>query len=279
MLILHLEFVCFMMRLIADAGSTKITWVLQVQGQEKLRCETPRFNPNYPELSVLENMVSRLPDIPAGVETVEYYGTGYGAEANRKNIEKVLRHHFPQARIEVDTDIMGAARALFGNQPGIACILGTGANSCLYDGHAIVNQAVSLGYLVGDEGSGCYIGRKLARSYFYGFMPEDLRASFQQEYSLDLPGFINQVYHQPEASKYLAGFTCFAGLHQSHPFIQQLVSTCFDEFVEAFILRYEPCHLLPVGFVGSVAWHFQDLLRNVMEGHSLRLETVLKSPL
>ena len=201
MLILRLEFIHFMMRLIADAGSTKITWVLQVQGQETLRCETPGFNPNYAELSVLENMVSRLPDIPAGVETVEYYGTGCGAEANRKKIERVLRHHFPQARIEVDTDIMGAARALFGEQPGIACILGTGANSCLFDGHAIVNQAVSLGYLVGDEGSGCYIGRQLARSYFYGFMPEDLRTSFQQEYSLDLPGFINRVYHQPEASK------------------------------------------------------------------------------
>lgn len=268
------------MKLIADAGSTKITWALMRQGREAMRWDTPGFNPNYADLSVLADLVSTgLPGVPAGVEEVCYYGTGCGVEANRRNIGETLRRFFPQARIEVDTDMMGAARALFGDQPGIACILGTGANSCRYDGHAIVEQAVSLGYLVGDEGSGCHIGRRLARAYFYGLMPEELRTSFQQMYSIDLPSFIERVYHYPEVSKYLAGFTRFAGAHQDHPYIQQLVKTCFEDFTEVFLLRYESCHTLPVGFVGSVAWHFQEILRDVMVNHGLCLQKVMKSPL
>lgn len=268
------------MKLIADAGSTKITWVLQHQGCETMRWETSGFNPNYADLSILADIVSNeLPGLPSGVEEVCYYGTGCGAEANRKNIGETLRSFFPQARIEVDTDLMGAARVLFGNRPGIACILGTGANSCRYDGHGIVEQAVSLGYLVGDEGSGCYIGRQLARAYFYGMMPEDLRASFQQTYSINLSDFIERVYHQPEASKYLAGFTRFAGTYYDHPFIQQLVKASFEDFTEAFLLRYESCHTLPVGFVGSVAWYFHKILREVLVNHDMHLEKVMKSPL
>lgn len=267
------------MRLLADAGSTKITWALQQVGVPVKCWSTPGFNPNYADLHLLDDMLCGMSGLPDEVEEVCYYGSGCGTEANRTSIRQVLRKHFPNAVVEVDTDMMGAARALFGNQPGIACILGTGANSCLYDGQTIVEQAVSLGYLVGDEGSGCYIGRKLARAYFYDLMPEDLRTSFQQEYSLTLKDFIDRVYHQPEASKYLAGFTRFAGLHQDHPFIRQLVHSCFEDFAEAFLLRYERVHSLPIAFVGSVAWHFQGILKTVLEFHGLQLGKVMQSPL
>ena len=175
--------------------------------------------------------------------------------------------------------MMGAAIALFGKGRGIACILGTGANSCLFDGEAVVDRAVSLGYLIGDEGSGCYIGRKLVRAYFYGLMPNDLQAIFEAEYQLELTAFIDRVYHQPEASRYLAGFTRFAGKHQDHPFVHQLVKECLEDFIEVFVLRYPNCHELPIGFVGSVAYHFKEILQECLEAQGFHLAKVMASPL
>jgi N-acetylglucosamine kinase-like BadF-type ATPase len=270
-----------MSTLIIDAGSTKMEWVVLERGKKVNRLITRGFNPNYAKIIDFINILYKeLPEDFPAVDAVFYYGSGCGNEAARAEMQQILKVRFEEAKeVEVGTDMLGAARALLGREKGIACILGTGANSCVYDGDAISENAISLGYLVGDEGSGCYIGRKLVRAYFYDLMPLELKLEFEKVYKLNIKDFIDRVYHQPEASKYLAGFTEFAGEHQSHPFIQQLVKSCFKEFIDAFVLRYPDCRNYRVCFVGSVAFYFQYLLHDCLSAEGLTMGKVMRSPM
>lgn len=268
-----------MFTLIVDAGSTKTEWVALDHGTVTHRISLNGFNPNYAGTEGLPAILNKLPDDFHRIDSVFYYGSGCGTEAGRQMVFQGLSSFFHQAKIEVETDLYGAARAVLGNEKGIACILGTGANSCLFDGNGITDRAVSLGYLVGDEGSGCYIGRNLVRAYFYDLMPLQLKLEFEEFYHLNINEFIDKVYHQKEVSRYLAGFTKFAGKHQDDPFIKQLVKGCFHDFIEVFVLRYANCHALPIGFVGSVAYHFQGLLKECLEENDLTLGRVMQSPM
>lgn len=268
------------MRLIIDSGSTKMDWIL-LDGQEvKARFVTEGFNPNYSDIQTLESFVEtqHFASLPNEIQTIHYYGTGCGNEQNCLLIKGVFQRRFPHADIHVTHDLMAACHALLGHEKGIACILGTGSNSCVYDGSNIVEKAISLGYLVGDEGSGMHIGRKMVRAYFYGFMPEDLRQRFAETYSLELPDFVQNLYHNTQPSKYLASYAKFAGENQDHPFICALVKGCFKAFIEAFVLRYENCKSLKISFIGSVAFHFQYLLKESLAENGLTMGMVLQTP-
>lgn len=271
------------MRLIIDAGSTKMEWMLLDGGAVKNRFTTEGFNPNYSDRQDLDNILNFvetqcIASQRQTIQSVHYYGTGCGSERNCQIVKEVLQRHFHDAEIHVTHDLMAACHALLGRGKGIACILGTGSNACVYDGHDITEKAVSLGYLLGDEGSGMQIGREVARTYFYGFMPEDLRQKFDVTYHLELKDFIQHVYHEDQPSKYLAAFARFAGENKAHPYVQGLVKNCFDAFVEAFILRFEDGKALKIGFVGSIAFHFQDLLKESLSKYGLTLGTILKKP-
>lgn len=268
------------MILIIDSGSTKMDWIL-LDGQEvKARFVTEGFNPNYSDIQTLESFVEtqHFASLPNEIQTIHYYGTGCGNEQNCLLIKGVLQRRFPHADIHVTHDLMAACHALLGHEKGIACILGTGSNSCLYDGSNIIGKAVSLGYLVGDEGSGMHIGREVVRAYFYGFMPEDLRHQFDAEYHLELKDFIQILYHDEQPSKYLASFAKFAGENQDHPFVRALVRGCFEAFVRAFVLRFDDCKNLKISFVGSVAYHFQPVLEETLSAWGLVLGEVMASP-
>ena len=268
-----------MRTLLIDAGSTKMDWALLERGRVLKRFSTPGFNPNYADAQQLIDIVSKV-DLPdEEIVQIIYYGSGCLKATNAQMVGEVLQRCFPHSVPIVSNDMMGAAHALLGNKKGIACILGTGANPCLYDGQRIVERAVSLGYLVGDEGSGCYIGRKLVRAYFYGLMPVELKLEFDKAYHLEISDFIERIYHQPEASRYLAEFTKFAGDHIDHPFIQELVKECFRDFIQVFVLRYKDCHDLRVSFVGSVAFYFQYQLHECLSAEGLTMGKVLKSPM
>ena len=279
------------MRLIIDAGSTKTEWIVLDGKTVKTRFTTEGFNPNYFDIQSLERLVeTRLiasPDneIPfsrrdksASLQEIHYYGTGCGSEQNCQLITEVFHNRFPEAEIHVTHDLMAACHAVLGHDRGIACILGTGSNACVYDGKDIVGRAVSLGYLVGDEGSGMHIGRAVVRAYFYGFMPEDLRQKFEASYPLELKDFIQQLYHTPQPSRYLASFARFAGENQTHPFIHALVKDCFKAFIEAFICRFSDYRTMKVSFVGSVAYHFRDLLRESLDDFGLTMGEVMQAP-
>jgi len=266
--------------LIVDAGSTKTEWIVLDQGKCVGRQITVGFNPNYNHLELLTELLNGLPPAFADVDEIHYYGSGCASLANQELVEHQLRVFSKQASaITVAHDLMAVCHALLGHEKGIACILGTGANSCLYDGEKVVQRGVSLGYLIGDEGSGCYIGKKLVQAYFYDLMPLELKLQFDNTYNLDISTLIQHVYHDEAPSRYLAEFTKFAGAHQTHPFIQQLVKDCFHDFIKVFVLRYDTCHTLPINFVGGVAFHFQSLLQESLADHGLRIGKVIQSPM
>lgn len=267
------------MQLIIDSGSTKMEWILLDGKTVKNRFTTEGFNPNYSDIQCLENIVSSVETQgTASLQAIHYYGTGCGSEKNCQLIKEVFQNRFPGVKIHVTHDLMAVCHAVLGHEKGIACILGTGSNSCVYDGEKIVEKAVSLGYLVGDEGSGSHIGRAVVRAYFYGFMPEDLHQKFEETYHLELKDFIQQLYHNPQPSKYLAAFAKFAGENQAHPYIRALVKDCFKAFIEAFVCRYAEYKTLKVSFVGSVAYHFQDLLRESLADFGLTMGEVMQAP-
>ena len=272
------------MRLIIDAGSTKMEWILMEGNEVKSRFTTEGFNPNYSFLQDLEDMVSSVVETCRGtslhneIHSIHYYGTGCGNPQNCQIVKEVFQNRFPNADIHVTHDLMAACHAVLGHEKGIACILGTGSNACLYDGETITEKAVSLGYLVGDEGSGMHVGREVVRAYFYGFMPEELRMQFDAEYHLDLKEFIQRLYHEGQPSKYLATFAKFAGENQAHPFIHDLVKRCFNAFIEAFVLRNNANRSLKVSFIGSVAFHFQDVLRESLADYGIAIGEIMQAP-
>ena len=265
------------MRLIIDAGSTKMGWILMEGHEVKAHFVTKGFNPNYSDRQCLVETCHGA-SLPNEIQTIYYYGTGCGNELNCQTIKEVFQSRFPHAEIHVTHDLMAACHAALGHESGIACILGTGSNACLYDGERITERAVSLGYLVGDEGSGKHIGSEVVRAYFYGFMPDDLRLQFDAVYHLELKDFIGHLYHEGPPSRYLATFARFAGEYQSHPFICDLVKGCFKSFIEAFVLRFENANMMKVSFVGSVAFHFQNILRESLASYGLALGEVMSSP-
>ena len=265
------------MRLIIDAGSTKMEWILLDRNEVKSRFTTAGFNPNYSDKQCLV-VTCRGASLPNGIQSIHYYGTGCGSEKNCQVVKEVLQSHFLDAEVHVTHDLMAACHAVLGHEKGIACILGTGSNSCVYDGEYIIDRAVSLGYLLGDEGSGMHIGREVARAYFYGFMPDELRQEFNAKYQLELPDFIQNLYHSGQPSRYLASFALFAGEHQSHPYIRALVKGCFKAFVEASVCRYEGCDTMKISFIGSVACHFGDLLKETLVEYGLTLGEIMASP-
>ena len=271
------------MKLIIDAGSTKMDWILLDGNAVIQRFTTEGFNPNCAERQCLVGIVEyvkthNLASLPKEIQSIHYYGAGCGFEPNRHLIKEVFRHYFPNSEIDVTHDLMAACHALLGHEKGIVCILGTGSNACVYDGGSIVDRAVSLGYIVGDEGSGMHIGREVVKSYFYGFMPKDLRRKFDATYTLELNDFLNNVYHKGQPSKYLASFAKFAVENQTHPYIQGLVKGCFKAFIEAFILRFEQCKSLKICFIGSVAMRFKDLLNDCLSEYGLMMGEVMQTP-
>ena len=271
------------MKWIIDGGSTKMEWILLDGEAVKDRFTTEGFNPNYSDRQDLEKMVSSVEtchgaSLQQTIQSIHYYGTGCGSEQNCQLVKAVLQKYFPHAEIHVTHDLMAACHAVLGHDKGIACILGTGSNSCVYDGEKIVNRAVSLGYLLGDEGGGMHIGREVVRAYFYGFMPEDLRQEFEATHHLELKDFINRLYHEGQPSKYLASFARFAGENQTHPYIRGLVKGCFKAFIEAFVLRYSDCKSLKISFIGSVAFHFKDILEESLLEYGLTMGTVMSTP-
>ena len=265
------------MRLIIDAGSTKMGWILMEGTEVKAHFVTKGFNPNYSDRQDLIETCQSA-SLPDEIQSVHYYGTGCGNEQNCQIVKEVFQNHFSDAKIYVTHDLMAVCHAVLGHDKGIACILGTGSNSCVYDGIDIVEKAVSLGYLVGDEGSGMHIGREVVRACFYGFMPEELRQQFDATYRLELKDFIQRLYHDEQPSKYLASFAKFAGEHQNEPFIHDLVKGCFKAFIEAFVLRFEGCKEMKISFIGSVAYHFKDILRECLAVDGFMLGEIMQTP-
>ena len=270
------------MKLIIDCGSTKADWVI-INGKNTVASfQTEGFNPNYTDKKYISSIIldnAMYTTYIQEITDVFFYGSGCGKEENCALVKDILASVFTNAEINVTHDMLAACHALLGNRNGIACILGTGSNSCFYDGNEITEKSISLGYVIGDEGSANHIGKKIVHDYFYKIMPDDLSVKFESEYSINISEFIENIYHKNQVSRYLAEFSKFAYANKEHDYIKNLCSKCFDEFIEYFILKFKPTSNTEIGFVGSIAYYFQDILSERLEDKGLNISRIVKNPI
>ena len=272
------------MLLIADSGSTKTSWRLIAPNNTFHDFATEGYNPHYKSSAEIQSGLKKdfLPQLnikPENIQEVHFYGAGISTDVDVANVQDALFHVFNESNIHVEHDLLAAARALCLRDEGIACILGTGSNSCLYNGKKIIDNIPALGFTLGDEGGGSGIGRELIKSFFYREMPKDLHQAFDEEYQLDKAKLFWHVYYQPAANRYIANFSKFCYTHRSHPFIHQLLENCFDEFIRRKVKPYANAENIPVGFIGSVAWHFSELLGNCLKKQELIPGSFIRNPL
>ena len=268
------------MKLIADSGATKTLWY-SLQNTTTTAYQTLGCHPYYWTTAELLKSLKKelLPQLPTeAVETLYFYGAGCSQTAPKAIVQRALQELFPQARVEVESDLLAAARATAQQQAGICCILGTGAASLQYDGQQLIDQVPSLGYLLGDEGSGADLGRQLLRSYYYTKMPVGLKKAFEQQFDLDKYQVIQSLQQAAQPSRHLAQYTQFAVEQASHPFIQSLIKTRFELFLENQVQPYAQVEEQPIHFVGSVAHGFQDLLKEALQERGWTMGKVLKNP-
>ena len=295
------------MTLICDCGSTKAEWVVLNDGNVVKRFITNGFNPNFTDGETIKSIISEAKDVVDNEEVsrVFFYGSGCGSEANKIKVSMLFAMVFKINDIEVFPDTLGACHALFGNNPGIACILGTGSNACVYDGEKITETVASLGFMIGDEGSGCHIGKRIVHDYFLGLMPENMRKKFDEKYHLDRETFLKRVYQGEQPSRFLAEFTKFAAENIENEYIKIVVGDCFEGFLNSsFRLKrnevkcngeilglrelsdikenggfLDKLEMTPIGFVGSIAYVFQDILLQVLSNHHINCSKILKNPM
>lgn len=270
------------MKLIADSGSTKTDWCVVDGGVVIFRTAGQGINPFQQSVDVIENIVKTefvvQFDDACDITEIEFYGAGC-RDGMVPRMELLLRKVFVNAvRVEVCSDVLGAARALFGYREGIACILGTGANSCLYDGRRITANVPPLGYILGDEGSGAVLGRMFINALFKGGLPAAMRDEFLKETGLTLADIINKVYREPLANRFLASTSLFIHNHLENKDLRNLVIDNFRCFFKRNVNLYGRRDL-PVGAVGSIAFYYKSELLEAAEAEGYTVGKVIKSPM
>ena len=269
------------MILIADSGSTQTKWA-GVAGEATHLFRTPGMNPYYQTEAEMEETIRRdlLPQLPpeARIEAIYFYGAGCAFPEKNRSVEKAIRANIP-ARVMVRSDLWAAAHALCGTEAGIPCILGTGSNSCLYDGQQIREQVSPLGFILGDEGSGAVLGRRLVGDCLKRQMPARLAQALLEAYDLTPERILEKVYRQPFPNRFLASLVPFIRAHIDEEAMRRLVDEEFSRFFQRNVMMYTGYERLPVHFAGSVAYHFRDILQAVAQRLSLQLGRVEASPL
>ncbi len=268
-------------KLIADCGATKAEWCLLKEGKQKT-IFTQGISPyflNTEQITdlLLKELKPRLKNVQ--VDEVHYYGTGCANPTNAKSVKKAVSKVFAGAKTDVNHDLMAAARALCGKEKGIACILGTGSNSCYYDGKKIVKNSPGLGYVLGDEGSGAYLGKKVIQYYLYGTFDDELRGRFDLTYTTNTAEILENVYKKPLPNRYLAGFCKFLADNRGHYMIENIIEDGLNDFFFNHLCKYRETWTLPVSFAGSVAFGFKDVLQQLCDSYEFEMGKVMKNPM
>jgi glucosamine kinase len=269
-------------KLIADSGSTKTDWrIIYPDGQIK-QTRTSGINPYFQskeEISLaLQNEL--MPVLDTVMNEVHYYGAGCSAPDKVALVTEVLSEAFPEAGITVNGDMLAAARSLCGHEKGIACILGTGSNSCFFDGQQISQQIPNLGFWLGDEGSGGHLGKLLLQAYLHKELPEALHAKFSKRYNEPTRNeIIENLYNKPFPNRYAASFAKFLFDNRTDAFAYKMVYKAFDEFFARYVVKYEGHLNVPVHFVGSIAFYHSNILRQVALDRNIMVKNILESPI
>ena len=270
-----------LVKLIADSGATKTEWCL-LNGNKKSIFITQGMSPYFISAAQMETVINtelkpQLKKIT--IDEIYYYGTGCSNPDNIKSVKKVFKKIFPEAKLEVNHDLMAAAKALCGKEKGIACILGTGCNSAYFNGKKIVKNSPGLGYILGDEGSGAYLGKKVIQYYLYNTFDDDLRSRFDAKFVTNSTEILNTVYKKPIANRYLASFAIFLAENRGHYMVENIIEDGLNDFFFTHVYKYKESWTLPVHFVGSIAFGFKDVLIDLCRSYQLELGKVLKNPM
>ncbi len=268
-------------KLIADSGATKAEWCLLKNGKKKT-VFTQGISPYFLTTEQIADLLLKelWPKLKnEEVDEVYYYGTGCANPNNAKSVKKAVSKVFKEAKVDVNHDLMAAARALCGRNKGIACILGTGSNSCYFDGKKIVKNSPGLGYVLGDEGSGAYLGKKIIQYYLYGTFDEELRARFDAAYTTNASEILENVYKKPMPNRYLAGFCKFLAENRGHYMIENIIEDGLNDFFFTHLCKYRETWTLPVSFAGGVAFGFQDVLKQLCNSYEFEPGKIMKNPM
>lgn len=268
--------------LLVESGSTKTDWCLLRKGKKTLHFRTGGINPYLLSpaevLSLLETELAWEWD-KHPIDAIAYYGAGAGNPTKQQELHETLYTYFRVKKIEVQCDMMAAARGMCGDEKGIVCILGTGSNSCYYNGKKIQDKHASLGYIAGDEGSGNYMGKRVLQYYAYHTFDTELTMAFEQHFGNDVSQIVHKLYREPFPNRYLATFVQLLKENRGHFMVENIVEDCLNEFFYHHILKYRQSLKLPIYFTGSVACEFEDVIRTLCDQYELEPGKVEKSPL
>lgn len=268
------------MMLIAESGSTKTDWRSVDKSGKIEQFITLGFNPFHQrsESIAAEIKLNLLPKLLGSISEVHFYGAGCSSEQMCAVVDAALKECFPSSKVFVEHDMLAAARGLCGHEKGIACILGTGSNSCVFDGKNIIGYVTNLGYILGDEGSGAYMGKRFIADFLIGDMPEHLAKDFAQKTGLDKDKVLEAVYRQPMPNRFLASFGKYIFQRLDEQYTINLVRRSFLDFFERNICKYPEHRDLPVHFTGSIAFYFSKILHDVAAEKQVRIGRIVETP-
>ena len=270
------------MEIIIDSGSSKADWLVTSQFTAVSKVRTMGFNPFFHAADFITQEIQKsFSNVlnPDEISSIIYYGAGCSSDSRNQIISNGISGFFKKAKIEVYHDILAAARATCFNNSGIACILGTGSNSCLYNGTEIIDNLPSLGFMLGDEGSGSSFGKSLIKKLFYRELPEDLLKKFNAKYNYSKEDILDKLYNQPNVNVFLAKFAEFFTENSQHPVIREMVKNCFNDFFSCHVVKYQNYKELEIHFVGSIGFLFRDILEEVSAGFDVKLGLTIRTPI
>ena len=267
--------------LIADSGATKCEWcLLNENGQKKVI--TTGINPYFLSVQQIVALLEAelLPSLSsASPHQIFFYGSGLGNENNKAIIQAVLMQLFPNSLLFIDTDMLASARATCGSEQGVVCILGTGSNTCYYNGTEITKNIPGIGYVLGDEGSGTYLGKRVLQHYLYNTFDEDLQSRFDAMFITSRKDILDRVYSKPLPNRYIASFTKFLAENRDHYMVENIIEDGLNDFFFQHICKFGESWTSPIHFTGSVAFGFQDVLGDLCKSYQFTIGKVLKNPM
>jgi len=267
--------------IIADSGATKCQWTL-VLGNQKKTITTIGISPYFLTTDQIVETIAKGfnkkvdTDI---INAVYFYGTGLSNPLNVASIKKALKKVFQKADLDIQTDLVAVARATCQHSKGVACILGTGSNTGYYNGKKIVKNSPGLGYVLGDEGSGAYLGKKVLQYYLYKTFDEELMHAFESKYPINKDQILDAIYKQPLPNRYMASFSEFLSEHRGHYMIENIIEDGINDFFFAHLNKLNESWLYPIHFAGSVAYIFRDVIKQLATTYELEIGTIVKSPM
>jgi glucosamine kinase len=269
------------MILVADSGSTKTEWKVVDGRKAGESMFTSGINPFFLNSGQIHSILRKeLSSLEASkFDNIYFYGSGCNSEARENTIRKAIGEFFSPNEIYVGSDLLAAARSLCGRKPGIACIIGTGSNSCYYDGKSIISNVSPLGYILGDEAGAAVIGRKLISGVLKKQVPEYVIKLFFDTYKITPAEIQENVYMKPFPNKFLGQFAKFISANIKLPELQEIIISCFDDFIKRNILQYPESKIYPVHFTGSIAWHFRPYLEDLLRENDLKPGIITLSPM